>query len=152
MNREQAKIIGQMSDGQLEAVGCAVYVKHKEAIIAFGNGAHLEYKLSGDNVWMCCKNPQFRYDNDYRIVTPKITFNGVEIDAPIKDAYSIADGGTVWALGFCSATCKLEPKPIGRSQAVYVLKGTMAGICWKTYEACQLYCDTHNKMMGVSND
>lgn len=152
MNREQAKIIGHMSDETLSTLDRQDLIEKRDILGAIAEGIKVEFicPVTSDvkPVDKCLSYTR----RCYRITTPKITFNGVEIDAPIKDAYSIADEGVVWALGFCSATCKLEPKPIGRNQAVYVLKGTMAGICWETYEACQLYCDTHNKMMGVGND
>lgn len=77
-----------------------------------------------------------------------IVFNGVEIDAPIKDAKEMPK--LVWTLGVCPDRRILEPKPVSRAAATHGNK--VVAIVWATEEACQLYCDQHNKMMGVGEE
>lgn len=143
MDREQAKLIGQMSDEQLKAVGKKCWIENRAFIVAFGNGGHVEVKV-GDQ-WFRIYTPVFDSSNKrYRIASPKIVFNGVEMDAPIKDKdanpdvkyYGAVFDGEAWHHRYQSygAICSLE---------------NVTPVWFERLEACLTYCDTHNKMMGV---
>jgi len=141
MNREQAKIIGAMTDEQLKAVDLRHYIYLRDIIVAFGEGKRIQFNSGG---WQdfTTKEIDFSYEPAlYRIVTPKITFNGVEIDAPIDLTKHHRGREKVWHPR--NSMEGLEPLGCHRSSLMDY------SLAWKTEEACQLYCDTHNKMMGI---
>jgi len=147
MNREDAKLIGQMSDEQLKAVGRRQYIIHRLSIISFGDGDVVESGECSHGPWFKDENPFFEGHRFYRIATPKIVFNGVEMDAPIKakDAnpdvkyYGALFDGEAWHHRYQSygAICSLE---------------NVTPVWFERLEACLTYCDTHNKMMGVGEE
>ena len=146
MNREQAKLIGAADDELLETLGYPEYIDQREFVVAFGRGENIEVKKSNGE-WKraisITDTMTFFGGNEYRIATPKITFNGVEIDAPIRE--KPFDSTPVWTQ--ITVNGLLEPRRLmGRAVEGYHVK---AGCVFATREACQLYCDTHNKMMGI---
>lgn len=145
MNREQAKIIGQMSERQLSVISAVSgkdYKRWAKEIRAFGDGQIIESRPVG-GVWCATEFLSIDGDFEYRIATPKITFNGVEIDAPIKDYESAPD--YVWL-----AASTLEGHiPVHVERSSPPLPNFSAGRVFATKEACELYCDQHNKMMGI---
>lgn len=142
MNREQAKIIGAMTDEQLEAIEKKCWIKNRQFIVAFGEGRTVMHA--------CIAGERLSFKDAtklYSIAAPKITFNGVEIDAPIEDVNcGLSD---VWTPSVKDKnSCVLAPEKwrAASATACYAIKERRA---WATEEACQLYCDTHNKMMGI---
>lgn len=143
MNREQAKVIGAMTDEQVKAVGGLVgrdYVRDKELIASYGNGEDIEFcNHKRGEAWQVGGHNYFGLDARLRIVTPKIVFNGVEIDAPIDLTKNHNPKEMVWAVR--NSRQGFEPLECFRSSLMDY------SLAWVTKEACQLYCDTHNKMM-----
>lgn len=43
--------------------------KHAEAIIAWANGAEIEFRFNSECQWHEVKNPQWETHNEYRVVT-----------------------------------------------------------------------------------
>jgi len=151
MKREQAKIIGGMSDEQMEMVSNVMGFcrGHIDEIIAYGKGAVIEFKMPYHARWTSSEEeePRFLSNALCRIATPKITFNGVEIDAPIRDY----DSAPEWIYITVVDDDGMEVRSINKAHTNGKTH-IAARKAWATAKACQLYRDTHNKMMGIVDE
>jgi len=86
MNREQAKIIGAMTDEQFEAIEKTQWIKNREFIVAFGEGKDIIF-CGGVHFAPNFLDPHSRYS----IAEPSQTINGIECPMYLKEG-DLEDG------------------------------------------------------------
>jgi|GEM_PF-4494769 len=88
MNREQAKIIGELSDDILEAIEKPEWIKNREFIVAFGEGKDIIFCGIVHLV------PSFLdHHAHYSIAEQTQTINGIECPMYLKESDLVMGGG-----------------------------------------------------------